>query len=353
MAVNGYEYSQVLASWKQEEIRGVHWLERCCKEISTVLYASSDTAVAFVGNADLAPGLKKGSSEWESRDEHFAHDQAIESESEFDTSAAATRHLVAIKNYLESIAFDSFSAQAMKLSVDVEPVGDSFTASLYMPPACPLRGTYRSAKCATEQAARRKVLAKVVEDFKKEDLLDDQLRPTKVQAPAQPSTISWPFPCPGPMPLQFLNISNLHGVPEWPKSMVLTHITLLPDQHGWTSFGCLSAHACPGETPGFALQFELGQGLVAKTEPTVIPWPPSAAATAHIQAYCHQILPEGPDTLAVVPLIRGSIDWGRICGVSSEGKKEVPPDWLLPLCQRVVSLQRLEQFGSSCPGVRD
>ena len=58
MAVNGYEYSQVLASWKQEEIRGVHWLERCCKEISTVLYASSDTAVAFVGNADLAPGLK-------------------------------------------------------------------------------------------------------------------------------------------------------------------------------------------------------------------------------------------------------------------------------------------------------
>ena len=291
---------------------------------------------------------KHCSSESASRDEHFAHDQAIESESEFDTSAAATRHLVAIKNYLESIAFDSFSAQAMKLSVDVEPVGDSFTASLYMPPACPLRGTYRSAKCATEQAARRKVLAKVVEDLKKEDLLDDQLRPTKVQAPAQPSTISWPLPCPGPMPLQFLNISNLHGVPEWPKSMVLTHITLLPDQHGWTSFGCLSAHACPGETPGFALQFELGQGLVAKTEPTVIPWPPSAAATAHIQAYCHQILPEGPDTLAVVPLIRGSIDWGRICGVSSEGHQERPPDWLLLLCQRVVSLQRLERLGSLC-----
>ncbi len=43
--------------------------------------------------------------------------------------------------------------------------------------------------------------------------------------------------------------------------------------------------------------------------------------------------------------LKFNIDWDKICGVTEEGKKEVVPLWLLPLCWRIASLQRLEQLG--------
>ena len=204
-------------------------------------------------------------------------------------------------------------------------------------------------------AARRQVCARALDELKKEGQLDAEGLPIEVPLVAPPQDISWPYPCPVNMPLQFLEITSLQGEAEWPSAMVLTQISLKPKQPGWVSFGVLSAPASPAERPGFALQFDLGEGQpVARMEPTVMPWPPSAGATAHIRAYYHAILPDGPDTIAVVPLIKDAppgsnpqdkIDWDRICGVSSKGKEEAVPLWLLPLCQRIASLHSLEQLG--------
>ena len=268
----------------------------------------------------------------------------------------------AITKYIETVPRDSFSQRAMteRLAIECEQDGEMYVAKYCLPTACPLRDTYQSERFRTEISARRNVCAKIVADLTKEGLLESAFNANKVPSALQ-SEISCPLQCPPQLPLEFLEISPLKGVPEWPNEIVLNHITLTPgreDMEGglvaqWMNFGCLSAYKSSAERPGFALQFELGEGRpVVRTEPKVISWPPSAGATAHIQAYSHAVLPDLDEALAIVPLIQDGmdweIDWERICGVSSEGKKDTPPEWLHQLCQRIVILQRLEQLGRIC-----
>ena len=268
----------------------------------------------------------------------------------------------AITKYIETVPRDSFSQRAMteRLAIECELDGEMYVAKYCLPTACPLRDTYQSERFRTEISARRNVCAKIVADLTKEGLLESASNANKVPSALQ-SEISCPLQCPPQLPLEFLEISPLKGVPEWPNEIVLNHITLTPgreDMEGglvaqWMNFGCLSAYKSSAKLPGFALQFELGEGRpVVRTEPKVVSWPPSAGATAHIQAYSHAVLPDLDEALAIVPLIQDGmgweIDWERICGVSSEGKKDIPPEWLHQLCQRIVILQRLEQLGRIC-----
>ena len=268
----------------------------------------------------------------------------------------------AITKYIETVPRDSFSQRAMteRLAIECELDGEMYVAKYCLPTACPLRDTYQSERFRTEISARRNVCAKIVADLTKEGLLESAFNANKVPSALQ-SEISCPLQCPPQLPLEFLEISPLKGVPEWPNEIVLNHITLTPgreDMEGgsiaqWMNFGCLSACELPAERPGFSLQFELGEGRpVVRTEPKVISWPPSAAATAHIQAYNDVVLPDLDEALAIVPLIQDAmgweIDWERICGVSIQGKKDIPPEWLHNLCQRVVILQRLEQLSRIC-----
>ena len=122
----------------------------------------------------------------------------------------------------------------------------------------------------------------------------------------------------------------------------------------WVNFGVLSAHDMPAEFSGFALQLELGEGKpVVRTEPQVLSWPPSEAATAHIQKYTRDLMPDWKEilgkSLAIVPLTQDDlgwvIDWDRIIGVTTHGKTDIPPEWLDQLCKRIAILQRLEQMG--------
>ena len=265
----------------------------------------------------------------------------------------------AIKKYIETVPRDSFSQRVMteRLAIECEQDGEMYVAKYFLPAACPLRGTYQSDSFRTEISARRNVCAKIVADLRKEGLLDSESNATKVLPALQPE-ISCPLQCPPQMSLECLEASPLKGVLEWPSEIVLNHITLVPGRENmeggsvaqWMNFGCLSGYTLPAERPGFALQFELGEGRPAvRIEPKVISWPPSAGATAHIQVYNDAVLPDWDEALAIVPLIQDGmgweIDWERICGVSSEGKKDIPPEWLHQLCQRIVILQRLEQLG--------
>lgn len=88
---------------------------------------------------------------------------------------------------------------------------------------------------------------------------------------------------------------------------------------------------------------------MVRTEPKVISWPPSAGATAHLQAYNHAVLADLVEALAIVRLIQGGMGWEidrkRICGVSFDSKKDISLEWLHQLCQRIAILQRLEQLG--------
>ena len=223
-------------------------------------------------------------------------------------------------------------------------------ATINLPPACALRGTFASDHCASALDAKRQVCARVVQQLQEEGQVDAEGQPVTVVPPPAQADISWPHPCPSRLPLQGLSITRLQGVAEWPPHMVLTLIKLTPEPLGWANIACLSAHAMPAQKPGFALQFELGEEQpLVRIEHTVIPWPPSAGATAHIRAFnwdnANAILPDGPETVAVVPLVSSTtdaiIDWDRICSVSMKGKEEIVPVWLLPLSQRIATMQRL------------
>ena len=259
----------------------------------------------------------------------------------------------AINSFIATLPCDTFSASSMKLRIENDDAEGEHIAMVQLPPACAVRGTFQSGRCKTATDARRQVCAQVVDALQKEGQLDAEARPTSVPLVPPTEDVTWPHVCPSQLPLEALEITRLQGEAEWPTQMVLTLITLTPEQPDW-NIGCLSAHASPAETPGFALQFELGEGNpIVRIEPTVIPWPPSPGATAHMKAYnwvgTNAILPGGPDTVAVVPLVRGNIDWARICSVTNEDKAETVPLWLDGLCKRLASIQRLQQLARHAP----
>ena len=129
----------------------------------------------------------------------------------------------AIKKYIETVPRDSFSQRVMTegLAIECEQDGEMYVAKYLLPTACPLRGTYQSDSFRTEINARRNVCAKIVADLRKEGLLDSESNATKVPPALQPE-ISCPLQCPPQLPLEFLEISPLKGVP----AVSYTHLTL-------------------------------------------------------------------------------------------------------------------------------
>jgi len=105
--------------------------------------------------------------------------------------------------------------------------------------------------------------AKIVADLMKEGLLDSEMNPTEVP-PALQSAVSCPLQCPPQTSLEVLEISPLKGVAEWPKEIILNHITMTSgneDREGesvaqWMKFGCLKcAHiACRASRLRFAVR---------------------------------------------------------------------------------------------------
>ena len=311
---------------------------------------------------------------WHRGDRHYADPPPpppdtppIEGEDDRGSAHVATRELdnynedahaecneEILTNYCKGLDRDTFSFDAVRLQIGTEQQGGEWQAKLNFPPACPIRSTFVSDRCATAASAKRQVVASAINELTAEGLLDAQLQPTVIALVQPPADIQWPLQPPDEMSLEALEIMSLRdpGISAWPKSMVLTTIKLTPEQHDWSSIGYLSAHATPAEKPVFALQLNVGLGdsLLVNMESRVIhDWPPSAGATAHILAYNHIVLPDGPDTIAMVPLREGDIDWGRICSVTSKDKEENEPAWLLPLCKRIASLRRVEQMGRLAP----
>ena len=172
---------------------------------------------------------------------------------------------------------------------------------------------------------------------------------TEIATEGADDSITWPCDRPEQLPDDKFGIQSLKGQNEWPARIVMTTITITSEEAAWSKIGCLSiANMSLDEQLGHALQFQLGdrQSIVRMT-PSIISWPPSADATAHIRAYDQTIVPQCPEYIAVVPLLAdgGDIDWNRIRGVTEHSKTENVPDWLPELCLKIARFQRLEQMG--------
>ena len=96
-----------------------------------------------------------------------------------------------LRRYISEQPRDSFSVLAMRLHIDEKQNEGVCMATINLPAACGLRGTFESGHCASALGAKRQVCARVVQQLQEEGQVDAEGQPvTVVPLPAQ-ADISW------------------------------------------------------------------------------------------------------------------------------------------------------------------